>query len=257
MDTHDTLVIIPTYNEIGNVRPLSEAVFGVCPDVDLLFVDDQSPDGTGRTLDEMAALDPRIHVLHRKEKAGLGRAYIAGFEWAMQRSYRLIFEMDADFSHRPCDLPMLRDAARDADLVLGSRYLKGIRVMNWPLSRLILSKTAAFYVRLITGMPFKDPTGGFKCYRRAVLETIPFGRIHSTGYSFQIETTHEAWMHGFRVMEIPIVFEERRTGSSKLDMSVMLETVWRVWKLWFRWRCRRRPPPRQQPSRAGDREAGD
>jgi len=248
MDMNETLVIIPTYNECGNVRPLGEAVFRVCPDVDLLFVDDDSPDGTGGILDGMAAADPRIHVLHREGKAGLGRAYIAGFDWAMQRDYRFVFEMDADFSHRPQDLPVLRDAALQADLVLGSRYLAGIRVMNWPLSRLILSKTAAYYVRVITGMPFKDPTGGFKCYRREVLEAIPFARIHSTGYSFQIETTHEAWMNGFRVLEVPIVFEERRSGSSKLDMSVMLETVWRVWKLWFRWRCRRRPRQRHASS---------
>ncbi len=242
------LAIIPTYNEIENVRPLGEALFRENKDVDLLFVDDDSPDGTGSLLEEMAAEDKRVNVLHRKGKKGLGRAYIAGFEWAMERDYKYIFEMDADFSHRPQDLSVLREAVDHADLTIGSRYINGIRVMNWPLSRLILSKGAALYVRLITGMPFKDPTSGFKCYRREVLQDIPFSQIHSTGYSFQIETVHEAWMRGFCVVEVPIVFEERRQGASKLSTATLFESIWRVWKLWFRWLFRRKPKARNPAS---------
>ncbi|HMP75188.1 MAG TPA: polyprenol monophosphomannose synthase [Kiritimatiellia bacterium] len=239
---NDYLVIIPTYNEIDNVREMALAVHQHAPWADVLFVDDNSPDGTGRLLDRMAEAEPRVHVLHREKKQGLGRAYIAGFKWALARRYEFIGEMDCDFSHNPADLVKFRDAARDADLVLGTRYKGGIRVINWPLGRLILSKGAAVYVKLISGMPFTDPTGGFKCFRRAVLETIPLDEIKSNGYSFQIEMTHHAWMSGFRVEEVPITFEERRSGASKMSGAIVKEALWMVWKLFFQGGLRRSPP---------------
>ncbi|MCO5044759.1 MAG: polyprenol monophosphomannose synthase [Kiritimatiellae bacterium] len=244
---NDYLVIIPTYNEIENVREMALALHQAAPWADILFVDDNSPDGTGRLLDQMADTDRRIHVLHREQKQGLGRAYIAGFQWALARNYEFIGEMDCDFSHNPNDLVKFRDAAREADLVLGTRYKGGIRVINWPLSRLILSKGAAHYVNAISGMPFTDPTGGFKCFRRAVLETIELDRIKSNGYSFQIEMTHHAWMHGFQVAEVPITFEERRSGSSKMSGAIVKEALWMVWKLLFQSHLRRRAPTTPHP----------
>lgn len=240
----DMLAIIPTFDERENVRPISAAVFAVKPDANILFVDDNSPDGTGRVLDEMAASDPRIHVLHNQAKGGLGRAYIAGFRWALQRPYKFIFEMDADFSHDPHEIPNFLKAAEKADLVLGSRYVNGIRITNWPLSRLILSKGAATYVRLATGMPVTDPTGGFKCFRREVLEALDFDAIMSNGYAFQIEVNHTAWMKGFRIAEVPITFVDRRSGYSKMASSIAREGFWIVWKLAPRSRFRR-PATRQ------------
>lgn len=245
----DHLVIIPTYDEKDNVRPISEAVFRSLPTAEILFVDDNSPDGTGRILDGMSSADPRIHVLHQAGKAGLGRAYIAGFRWALDRTYRLIFEMDADFSHDPRELPNFVKAAEEADLVLGSRYVNGIRITNWPLSRLMLSKSAATYVRLITGMPVTDPTGGYKCYRREVLAAIDLGSVISNGYSFQVEMTHSAWMKGFRIREIPITFEDRRSGYSKMSKDILREAIWIVWKLALRNGLRRRPPASPRPPR--------
>ncbi len=238
----DTLVIIPTYNEKENAEAIAKAVLAACPEADLLFVDDNSPDGTGQLADRMAAENPRIHVLHRQQKQGLGRAYLAGFRWALERpDYRFIMEMDADFSHDPKAVPQLRAAAQTADLVLGSRYIGGIRVINWPLNRLILSTGAALYVRLITGMPFTDPTGGFKCFRREVLAAMNLDGIHSNGYSFQIEMTHTAWHLGFKIVESPIVFEERREGQSKMSGGIINEALWMVWKLLARCGYRRRP----------------
>ncbi len=245
---NDTLIIIPTYNESENIRPITAAVFADSTDVDILFVDDNSPDGTGALADELASADERVNVLHRTEKSGLGRAYIAGFRWALERQYEFIFEMDADFSHNPKDIPRLREAARDAGLVLGSRYKDGIRVINWPLSRLMLSRGAALYVRFITGMPFTDPTGGFKCFHRCVLEAIALDEITSNGYSFQIEMTYTAWRMGCPVVEVPIVFEERRSGASKMSRNIVFEALGMVWKLVFRARCRRRPLCGVQPS---------
>jgi dolichol-phosphate mannosyltransferase len=245
---NDAVVIIPTYNERENVREIARAVLQVAPWIDLLIVDDNSPDGTGQLADALAETDPRIHVLHRQEKQGLGRAYIAGFKWALAHNYEFICEMDADFSHNPADLNKFREAARDADLVLGTRYKGGIRVINWPLQRLILSKGAAVYVRLVTGMPVSDPTGGFKCFRRAVLETIDLDRIRSNGYSFQIEMTHHAWMDGFEVAEVPITFEERRSGASKMSGAIVNEALVMVWKLLFRAGLRRHPPARHPRS---------
>lgn len=236
---NEVLVIVPTYNEVDNVGPLSEAVCAACPTADLLFVDDNSPDGTGDRIEQIRLANPRVHVLHRNEKAGLGRAYVAGFQWALERSYTCICEMDADFSHRPADLPLLLEAAHHADVALGSRYLGGVRVVNWPLKRLLISKGAAIYVRLITGMPVYDPTAGFKCYRRAVLENIDIESLRSNGYSFQIETIHRAWRRGFTVREVPITFEDRRVGVSKMSAAIMTEALSMVWRLLIRGGCRR------------------
>lgn len=243
----ETLIVIPTYNEKENVEGIARAVLEHLPEANVLFVDDNSPDGTGDLLDRMHERNPAIHVLHRPGKQGLGRAYIAGFKWALERGYEFIFEMDADFSHNPADLPRILEAAQTADLALGSRYVGGIRVINWPLSRLILSEGAAMYVRLITGMPFSDPTGGFKCFRRAVLETIPLDRITSNGYSFQIEMTHTTWMLGFRIVEVPIVFEERRSGQSKMSSRIVREALWMVWKLLARCGGKRHPAANVHP----------
>ena len=236
-----TLIVIPTYDERENVRQIADAVLRIPQDLDLLYVDANSPDGTGRIIDEMAAAEPRIHVLHQEKKLGLGRAYIAGFTWALAKDYEFVFEMDCDFSHDPREIPNFLKAAETADLVLGSRYINGIRIINWPLSRLILSKSAATYVRIITGLPVTDPTGGFKCFRRRVLEAIDLTRIGSNGYSFQIEMTHTAWMKGFRITEVPITFEDRRSGYSKMNSAIVREALWMVWKLAFRSSFRRVP----------------
>lgn len=233
-----TLIVIPTYDEKDNVRPIAEAVFAALPEANILFADDNSPDGTGRILDEMAAADKRVQVMHREGKQGLGRAYVAGFKWGLEHGYELIFEMDADFSHDPRELPAFIAAAEDNDLVIGSRYIGGIRVMNWPLSRLLISTFAGVFVRLVTGMPICDPTGGYKCYSREVLEAIGLDKITSNGYSFQIEMNHHAWMNGFRIKEIPITFEDRRAGYSKMNSSIAGEAFCKVISLaascWFR-----------------------
>jgi len=245
----ECLVITPTYNERDNVEAISRAALEVLPDAHYLFVDDNSPDGTGQLLDELTKRDPRIHVLHRPGKEGLGRAYTAGFLWALEREYAFIFEMDADFSHNPRDLPRLLEPARSrADLVLGSRFVGGVRITNWPISRLLLSLAAAQYVRLLTGMPFADPTGGFKCYRREVLEEIDVGSLRSNGYSFQIETLHRAWIRGFIVEEVPIIFEDRRSGVSKMNSSIVREALTLVGRIALRSGLRRRPRGRHPRS---------
>lgn len=245
----ETLVIVPTYNERENLPRIAQRLLDLPVKVDLLVVDDNSPDGTGQVADELAARHPEIHVLHRQEKSGLGRAYIAGFKWALARSYEFIFEMDGDFSHNPDDIPRFLAAAADADLVLGSRYLGGIRVINWPLSRLMLSKAAAKYVQIITGMPFTDPTGGYKCFRRHALEALDLDAVKSNGYSFQIELTHKLWRQGMRIVEIPIVFTERLQGHSKMTGHIIREAFFMVWRLWLQNGMRRRPrvPTRTTP----------
>jgi dolichol-phosphate mannosyltransferase len=239
---NDTLVVIPTYNEAENVREITAAVLKEAPWTDILIADDNSPDGTGKIADELAAKDPRIHVLHRAGKEGLGRAYLAGFKWALARHYEFVFEMDADFSHNPASIPAIKQAVLSADLALGSRYSGGgVRVMNWPMKRLLLSYGAAMYVRMITGMPVSDPTGGFKCYRRAVLEDLNLDAIKSNGYSFQIEMSYETWMRGFKIVETPITFEERRSGISKMSANIVHEALSMVWKLALRRGFKRRP----------------
>lgn len=244
---NNKLVIVPTYNEKENLDLLLDTIFTANPDIHVLFVDDNSPDGTGDILDGKAETDQRIHILHRSHKQGLGRAYIAGFKWALEHEYQFICEMDADLSHDPKALPDLFNAAEEADLILGSRYVGGIRIINWPLSRLFLSKGAGVYVRLLTGMPFTDPTGGFKCFRRKVLENIPLDEVRSTGYSFQIEMTHRAWMKGFKVDEVPIIFEERRSGVSKMDNKIISEALLVVWSIVIKNKLRRKPRQDHHP----------
>ena len=249
---NNTLVVVPTYNELENLAPLAQRLLALPVPVDTLVVDDNSPDGTGKMADELAAKHPSVHALHRTEKSGLGRAYIAGFKWALERDYQLVFELDGDFSHNPDDIPMFLEAAKEADLVLGSRYLNGIRIVNWPLSRLMLSKSAATYVRVVTGMPFSDPTGGYKCFRRRALETIKLDDVHSNGYSFQIELTHKLWRQGMRIVEVPIVFTDRFQGHSKMSGHIIREALFMVWRLWFQNGMRRRPRGQpQQPPKVG------
>jgi dolichol-phosphate mannosyltransferase len=243
MNGIDTLVIIPTYNEKENIKRITSAVLDASPHTDILFVDDNSPDGTGELADALAAKHERVNVMHRVSKDGLGRAYIAGFKWALKRDYKFVMEMDCDFSHDPLEIPNFRDMAlADADLVLGSRYVGGVRVLNWPMSRLMLSRGAGIYVRLITGMPVSDPTGGFKCFRREVLESYDFDKVKANGYGFQIEMTHKAWMNGFRIGEVPIIFEDRQEGTSKMSGNIVYEALWVVWTLAIRNGFRRKPP---------------
>ncbi len=246
----DTLIIVPTYNECDNLPQLVKRLMSQPAVLDVLVVDDNSPDGTGRVADEIAAQNPHVHVLHRPDKSGLGRAYLAGFQWALERDYEFIFEMDADFSHNPADIPRFLEAARTekADLVLGSRYANGIRVINWPLNRLLLSIGAGHYVRLITGLPVSDPTGGFKCFRRRALEAIHIETVHSNGYSFQIELTHRVWRRGLRIAEIPIIFTDRFQGTSKMSKDIVREALWMVWKLWIENAFRRHPRPPENES---------
>jgi dolichol-phosphate mannosyltransferase len=238
---NQTLIIVPTYNERENLPRMAQRLLSLPVPVDLLVVDDNSPDGTGKLADELAAKHPEIHVLHRAGKSGLGRAYIAGFQWALENNYEFIFEMDCDFSHDPDEIPNFLKAAQDADLVLGSRYSGGVRVVNWPLKRLLLSRCAGIYVWIVTGMPFTDPTGGYKCFRRRALQAINLNQIHSNGYSFQIEMTHRLWRDGFQITEVPITFTERVEGSSKLSRHIVIEAFWMVWWLWLRNGLRRWP----------------
>ena len=238
-----TLVVVPTYNERENLSLLVQRLLKLPVPVDLLIVDGNSTDGTGKAADELAAKHPEIHVLHEAGKNGLGRAYNAGFKWALERSYEFIFEMDGDLSHNPDDIPAFLDAAKSADVVLGSRYINGIRIINWPLNRLMLSKFAANYVRLITGMPFTDPTGGYKCFRRSALEAISLDEIHSIHYAFQFEMTHRIWRRGMKVVEVPIIFTERVQGHSKMSGHVMREALWMPWRLLVQNRLRRRLGP--------------
>lgn len=225
------LVIIPTYNEKENLPLIVPEVLARDLRISVLIVDDNSPDGTGQIAAQMAAVNPRIHVLHRPEKAGLGRAYLSGFKWALERDFDRIFEMDADFSHNPKYLPEFLKATEGADLVLGSRYISGVNVINWPMSRLLLSYFANVYSRIVTGLPVRDSTGGFKCFRREVLDAIDLDNIHSNGYAFQIEMSFRAWKKGFRLQEIPIVFTDREQGHSKMSKHIVREAIWMVPKL--------------------------
>ncbi len=228
------LVIVPTYNESENIARIVPLILAQDPRLDVLVVDDNSPDGTGRMADAIAAEHPRVHVLHRAGKEGLGRAYLAGFQWALERPYQFIFEMDADFSHDPNHLPEFLAAVQGADLVLGSRYRDGkVTVVNWPITRLLLSYGANIYARAITGLRLGDATGGFKCFRREVLLSIPLHEVRSNGYAFQIEMSFRAWKRGFRIAEIPIVFHDRTEGESKMSKGIVREAIWMVWRL--RW----------------------
>jgi dolichol-phosphate mannosyltransferase len=227
----EKLVIVPTYNERENIGPLLDQLMALPERVDVLVVDDASPDGTGDLVRERAVGEPRIHLLQRAGKLGLGSAYVEGFRYALAQGAEYIFEMDADFSHDPQEIGAFLSAAQDVDLVLGSRYLDGVRVVNWPLNRLILSRAANVYTRLITGLPVHDATGGFKCFRRRALEGIRLDRVRSDGYAFQIEVSYKCWKRGFRIREIPIVFVDRTAGVSKMNRRIIWEAAGMVWRL--------------------------
>jgi dolichol-phosphate mannosyltransferase len=227
------VICLPTYDERENLAPILRAIHAVAPAVDVLVIDDASPDGTGALADELAARDARVKVLHRAGKQGLGRAYLAGFAWALERGYGLVLEMDADFSHDPRHLPELLAAARDADVVLGSRWVKGGGTVNWGLGRKLVSRGGSLYARTILGVGVRDLTGGFKCFRREVLEAVDLATVECSGYAFQIELTYRALRKGFRVVEVPIVFTERRAGRSKMSRRILLEAVAKVWSMRF------------------------
>lgn len=233
MKENKALVIVPTYNESENLPELIPAVLKQDDCIELLIVDDNSPDNSAEIVKKAIEKNPRIHLIERAGKMGLGSAYITGFRYAIEHKFDFILEMDADFSHNPADIPKLLEAIETNDLVIGSRYCDGINVVNWPLKRLILSVFASKYVRVITGMPIKDPTGGFKCFRRTVLESIDLSKIISEGYSFQVELNYKIWKKGFRLNEVPIVFEERRVGESKMSKKIVREAIIRVWQLKF------------------------
>lgn len=229
----DGIVVVPTYNECDNLARLVDAIHAQNLNLDILVVDDNSPDGTGRIADELVAQGKVVHALHRRGKLGLGSAYVEGFRWALAKEYPLIFQMDADFSHDPASLSEFIEAIEHVDIVIGSRYISGITVVNWPLKRLLLSYFANMYSRFITGLPVRDTTGGFKCFRRKALETINLETISSEGYSFQIEMNFRAWRAGFRMKEIPIYFRDRQMGTSKMDFKINREAAWMVWRLRF------------------------
>lgn len=225
------LVVTPTYNESENIEKFVNQVLRQHDNIDVLVVDDNSPDGTGTIVDRLCAANPRVHVLHRQSKMGLGTAYVEGFRFAIANAYDFVFEMDADFSHNPDEIPKFLSKMESSDLVVGSRYTGGVRVVNWPIRRLVLSYGANLYTRVITQMPLRDATSGFKCFRRRVLEAIDLTRIHSNGYAFQIEMDFKAWKKGFRVSEHPITFVDRRSGVSKMSRKIVYEAAFMVWKL--------------------------
>lgn len=225
----DSLVIIPTYNEIDNIEAIVNAVLGLPEDFHLLIIDDGSPDGTAAVVKRMQAdtFNGRLHLVERQGKSGLGTAYIRGFRWALEHQYQYVFEMDADFSHNPNDLPRLRHACANegADLAIGSRYVTGVNVVNWPMSRVLISYFSGYYVRFITGLPVMDTTAGFKCYRREVLATIPLDKIRFVGYAFQIEMKFTTWKYGFKLKEVPIIFTDRTKGESKMSTKIFKEAL--------------------------------
>ena len=228
------LVIIPTYNEAENLPRLIPSILALADSFEVLVVDDSSPDGTADVVKKMQKGNPRIHLKERGAKLGLGTAYVAGFHFALANGYDRVFEMDADFSHDPAELPRLLEKTETCDLVIGSRYVSGVNVVNWPMRRLVLSYAANVYTRWITGMPVRDATSGFKCFRREVLESIDLDSLRSNGYAFQIEMSFLAWSKGFRVSEIPIVFVDRRVGVSKMSKHIVYEAAWMVWRLKFK-----------------------
>lgn len=222
------LVIIPTYNEKMNVEKMLGSLKELYPDISILIIDDNSPDGTAQVVEKCQSKLSNIHLIKRVGKLGLGTAYITGFKWALQKDYQFIFEMDCDFSHDPKDITRLLEAAQENDLVIGSRYIDGIRIINWPFHRLLLSYGASIYTRFITGLKILDVTGGFKCFKRSTLETINLDRIFSNGYSFQVELNYKVWSLGLKLKEVPIIFTERRDGQSKMSGGIFKEAVWAV-----------------------------
>jgi len=231
MNQDRACVVLPTYNEHDNLPKIVPEILAAAPEIDVLVVDDASPDGTGEIADDLARRNPRVTVLHRPHKDGLGPAYLAGFARALAEGYGRVLEMDADCSHEPAALPSLLAASDAADLVLGSRYVPGGGTVHWGLGRRLLSRAGSFYARVILGVPVRDLTGGFKCFRREVLQAIDLGTVTSMGYAFQIELTYRAIRRGFRVVEVPITFVDRRVGKSKMSRAIVLEALWKVWAI--------------------------
>jgi dolichol-phosphate mannosyltransferase len=229
-----TLVVTPTYNEAENVERIMSAVLSQNPSIEILIVDDNSPDGTAQIVEKIQASNNRVHLLKRAGKMGLGTAYVEGFKFAINNNYDFVMEIDADFSHDPNEIPNFLKKIQEFDLVLGSRYINGVRILNWPIRRLILSYGASLYTRIITGMPIKDATGGYKCFRIAVLKSINLDNIHSNGYAFQIEMNYKAWKKGYKIFELPITFVDRTHGTSKMSKKIVYEAVLLVWKLKFK-----------------------
>jgi dolichol-phosphate mannosyltransferase len=226
-----TLIIIPTYNEKDNIQKMLETVFGISRDLSVLIIDDGSPDDTAEIVKGLKATYQNLHLIEREGKLGLGTAYVTGFKWALEKNFEYIFEMDCDFSHDPQEIPNFLDAAQENNLVIGSRYEGGIRVINWPMHRLLLSFFASIYTRIVTGMPVKDATGGFKCFTRKALEAIDLDKIFCEGYAFQIELNFKVWNKKLKIKEIPIIFYERRDGQSKMSKKIVFEAVFAVFKL--------------------------
>jgi dolichol-phosphate mannosyltransferase len=227
------IVVIPTFDEADNIKKLIGEIHRIVDDMHVLVVDDNSPDGTANIVKDIMEADDRVHLIERQGKMGLGTAYCEGFTWSLERGYDIIMEMDADFSHNPEVIPEFLEEIKNYDVVLGSRYVSGVNVVNWPLSRLILSYGANLYTKIITGMPIKDATGGFKCFRAEALRKIDLSKIHSNGYGFQIEMNYRLWKHGARIKEIPIIFIDRRSGVSKMNKKIIYEAIFLVWKLKF------------------------
>jgi glycosyltransferase involved in cell wall biosynthesis len=245
-DLGRVLVVMPTYNEAMNIEETVSRTRAAVPEADVLVVDDNSPDGTGRVADAMAGADPQVHVLHRELKEGLGAAYVAGFRWARDRGYDVLVEMDADGSHQPEELPRLLSALRYSDVVLGSRWVDGGAVRNWPGSRKLLSLGGNVYTRVALGLPLHDATGGYRAYRRTVLAALPLGDVHSQGYCFQVDLAWQAWRAGFRILEVPITFVERTRGQSKMSRAIVVEALWRV--TWWSLTSRRARPQSRHPT---------
>jgi len=228
------LVIIPTYNEIQNIKKLIHQIIEILPEINILIVDDNSPDGTGEYVRELSSVDSRVKLLSRPGKLGLGTAYVAGFKYMLENGYEIAYQMDADFSHDPKELLNMQKEIENNDVVIGSRYIKGVNVINWPMKRLLLSYFANKYTKIVTGIPVCDATGGFKCFRKEVLQTINLDKIKSNGYSFQIEMNFKAWKRGFKIKEIPIIFYDRTEGNSKMSKKIVHEAIFMVWKLRLR-----------------------
>ncbi|MES2528811.1 MAG: polyprenol monophosphomannose synthase [Bdellovibrionota bacterium] len=226
-----SLVIIPTYNESDNVENMLTTLNGLYPELSILIIEDGSPDGTAAIVKKYQATHPNVHMIERQGKLGLGTAYITGFKWALEKNFDFVFEMDCDFSHDPKDVQALLTAAQTADLAIGSRYIGGIRILNWPMKRLLLSYFASIYTQIITGMKIQDATGGFKCFKASTLRQIDLNKIFSNGYSFQIELNYKTWKKGLKLQEVPITFSERREGQSKMSRKIIYEAVWAVWRM--------------------------
>jgi dolichol-phosphate mannosyltransferase len=255
IDVGRVLVVVPTYNEADNLAPIVARVRAAVPEVEVLVADDASPDGTGAVADRLAATDPHVHVLHRAGKEGLGAAYVAGFAWARERGFDVVVEMDADGSHAPEQLPRLLAALETADVVLGSRWVPGGRVVNWPWRRMLLSRGGNLYTRIVLGFPVRDATGGYRAYRMPVLDKIDIDSVLSQGYCFQVDLAWRAHRHGLRVVEVPITFTERERGASKMSPAIVREALWRVtvWGLRARRRALRRPAGRDRRADLGRR----